>query len=317
MLAEEKRPYCFVSWEINHNCNFNCEYCYQRPMRERQKKLVGRALNTGLSLVRGYKAAAKRKKAGLNRTPGPLLDEIDGIIQRFQAYNRNFTFGFTGGEPLIYPGFVEICRRLVEKGGFRIALDSNLGVKAKEFMEAVPAASVEYIYASMHILEREHKPGGLDRFLDNICKMQNSGYKVTVNYVLYPPLIERFEKDVKYCADRGVKIVPKSFKGPYNGKNYPDAYTDEERALLFKYDPGCDFAYEVPNNFGRRCNAGMSLLRVDTEGFVSRCVGDKKVLGNVYSSFTIHDSPQPCQVNRCPCFTEDLLFGSQETRKTE
>lgn len=290
---------CFVSWDLTDKCNFSCEYC-GRLGSNAKPGLYLRARHKVAQIIKGRKEENSPKSLPSKRDD--LWGNIDEVIDRFSACNRPFVFGFTGGEPLIYPHFVDICARIVEKSPFRIALDTNLSIDIQPWMNAVPADRVAYIYSSMHILERERKKEPLDHFLEQVVKLQENSYKVIVNYVLYPPLIARFRKDYDYCASKGVNIVPKSFKGMYRGRRYPNAYTDSERELLLEFNPGEPFSREVPDHSGRRCKAGMTLLRIRQDGEVVRCVSDPSSLGNVFTSFALYDAPHPCQVYSCPCF---------------
>jgi MoaA/NifB/PqqE/SkfB family radical SAM enzyme len=237
-----------------------------------------------------------------NESSYRLVDYIDEVVERFVATGKDITFGFTGGEPLIYPGFLEICSKIVEKTTFRLALDTNLSIDIRPWTEIVPANRVNYIYSSLHIIERERIPGGIERFLDSVLMLQKRDYNTITNYVFYPPLIQRFPKDYDFFERQGVRIIPKAFKGKYEGRLYPDAYTDEERSILLKYNPDEAFAAKVPDFYGKRCRAGLSLLRINLDGEVIRCVGDSSSLGNVFTGFVLYEHPQPCNVHRCPCF---------------
>jgi hypothetical protein len=166
---------------------------------------------------------------------------------------------------------------------------------------------MEQVYAACHIQERLERDN-LGVFLDNVRRLQEGGYPVTVNYVMYPPVIPRFERDSAFFRDRGVDLVPKSFKGVYGGRRYPQSYTPEERALIRRYAPDDRFAAEVPNYRNWRCNAGHKLIRILEDGTVTRCVSDKTVLGNVFERFALFADPQACPATRCPCYDARILF---------
>lgn len=289
--------YCFVSWNITEICNFRCAYCGCGNASGLRKKL--RLAKTGI--------------IGILQGVGKydLHNELDHIIARFLATGKAITFGFTGGEPFLLPGFVDILKQFAAHDTFKIALDTNLSVDLGRFVESVPPRKVEYIYTSLHILERERFDNGVEKFLTRVRRLLDAGYPVISNYVLYPPLIERFESDWAFCLSRGVQVLPKPFKGSYEGRVYPDAYTDEQRTMILKYDHACNArtTREIPNYRGRLCNAGKSLVRIDTLGNVTRCVADTTSLGNIYTGFKLFEQAQPCVVSRCPCFSPDRLFG--------
>ena len=49
------------------------------------------------------------------------------------------------------------------------------------------------------------------------------------------------------------------------------------------------------------CSAGKTLLRLEPDGTVFRCPGDKTVLGNVLDKVTLMNGDEPCIKHRCPC----------------
>lgn len=287
--------YCFASWNISDRCNFRCAYCgsWKNSNRKKLRAIWARSVNI----------LEHRSQHDLN-------NELDQVIARFLATGKAMTFGFTGGEPFLFPKFVDILARLVQHDAFRIALDTNLSLGIRALLEKVPPHKIEYIYASLHIAERERFRNGVAEFLTRVRTLLDEGYPVITNYVFYPPLIERFESDRALCLSRGVRLLPKPFKGVFEGKVYPDAYTDEQRAVILKYDPGCSIrsTYEIPDYYGRRCNAGKSLIRIEANGDITRCVADRTPLGNIYTGFELRDEPRRCIVHGCPCFSPDRLF---------
>jgi MoaA/NifB/PqqE/SkfB family radical SAM enzyme len=281
--AAETRPsalrpgYAMAVWRITHRCNFRCAYCFGRDP-----------------------APEARGPARLD-----VYERLDDLIGRFAAAGRDWTFGFTGGEPLLYPHFPEICGALAEK--FHIYLDTNLSVPIGPVLEAVPPDRMEQVFAACHIQERLAR-GNLEVFLANLRLLKEGGYPVAVNYVMYPPVIGRFEQDLEFFRARGFGLEPKSFKGVYGGRRYPRSYTPEERALIRRHAPHDRFAVEVPDYRGWRCNAGHKLVRILEDGTVVRCVSDKTVLGNVFEGFDLFEGPRACPATRCPCYDARILF---------
>ena len=297
MQPAVRRPYCFASWHITDICNFKCEYCsygkssYRKSLRQAHTKL------------------RDRFSSGSQYVP---KDELDRVIQTFSATGAAMTFGFTGGEPFVVEGFNELLQRLMEVPHFAVAIDTNLSASIQSFMKHVPPGRVEYIFASMHIQERERFSNGVDRFIERAKILQENGYHLIVNYVLYPPLIERFLDDFEYAKSKGVHLAPKPFKGRYRGQLYPDAYTEQQRQVFKRLDPSMNIRAEtVPNYRGRICNDGKSLIRIDPNGDVTRCKTDRQLLGSIYTGIQLFDELQPCRVNRCPCFGPERLFQVQ------
>lgn len=284
---------CLASWYISERCNFRCEYCYiynppgMKGVLRRAKKLL---------------------KPGLPRTPD-ISEHLDDILSRFLATGMRFTFAFTGGEPFVYPRFVEICRRIAAHDEFTIGLDTNLSMGVERLMEAVPPEKAAFVFASTHALERERRIGSIDSFLDDVATLIERGYSVETNYVMHPALLGRFETDRRRAAERGVTLTPKHFKGLYEGRLYPDAYTDEERRFIRELNPktgGCTVASR--NFLGLPCRAGHDLIRIMGNGGIYRCPGDYLRLGNIFTGFRLLEGPAPCTSRYCPCYTESRLI---------
>ena len=286
--------YCYANWFLLEKCNFRCFYCSvvnpQRP-----KKVIKKIKDIVSPRHRQYS----------------LYDELDGVIERFLRTGRKITFGFTGGEPLLYPHFVEICKKLASFDEFSISIDSNLSSDAIfRLTESVPPEKVEYIFSALHVLERESIIGEIDSFIERILRLKNEGYRTDVNYVMHPILFDRIERDYSYCLDKGLKLSIKAFKGVYEGKKYPASYNDEMRDYLRKNFPseGGRDRFGTRNFLGRNCNSGMSIIQIWESGDITRCLADTTSLGNVYTGFDLNETAQPCIIARCPCFDPVRLF---------
>lgn len=259
-----------IIWNMTRKCNFRCEYCY------------------------------------FPHDNSPVTETLPvNRIKRFlDGTGDTWSIRMTGGEPFIYPGIVDICTRLSET--HIIGIDTNLSVtsKIKAFAERINPAQVENFYAALHVEERE-RIKGVDAFIKNARRLIDAGFKVIVNYVVHPTLEDRFLKDVEFYASHGVEITPRPFRGEFEGRRYPEAYGDRAQAIFANHpEQGKKIAY---NFEGIPCSAGQTLLRMEPDGTVFRCPGDKTVLGNILDSVELYDGPRPCTKKRCPCRGLDHL----------
>lgn len=251
-------------WNMTRKCNFRCEYCYFPH----------------------------------DNTPVTETLPVERIREFLDATGRTWTVRLTGGEPFIYPGINDICVSLAEK--HIVGIDTNLSVSSKirEFAERMDPARVENFYAALHIEERE-RVKGVDAFIKNARLLMDKGFKVIVNYVVHPTLEDRFHDDVAFFADHGVHITPRPFRGKYEGRRYPEAYGDRAQAIFANHpEQGKKIAF---NFQGVPCTAGNTLLRMEADGTIFRCPGDKTVLGNVMDKVTPTEGATPCIKGRCPC----------------
>ena len=253
-----------IIWNMTRKCNFRCEYCYfphdNTPVTETLP--VGR-----------------------------ITDFLDGT-------GEPWVVGLTGGEPFIYPGFVDICEALTRN--HRIGVDTNLSVssKVRDFAERIDPARVQDLYVALHIEERE-RVKGVPAFIENARLLMDKGFKVIVNYVVHPTLEGRFHADCEFFAGHGITITPRPFRGKLEGRRYPEAYGDRAQAIFADHpEQGKKIAF---NFYGVPCSAGKTLLRLEPDGTVFRCPGDKTVLGNVLDKVTLMNGDEPCIKHRCPC----------------
>lgn len=293
--------HCFASWYITDRCNFDCPYCFiYHPAG-----------------AKGFlKSIADRVKQ-----PSPpkhdLHKELDAVLARFLETGMTFTFGFTGGEPFVFPRFIDICRSIAAHDRFMISLDTNLTMRnIDEFIEAAPPDKVEYISAALHLEERKRIYGSIDPFLDNVGTLMERGYTVVVNHVMHPDVFEGLDDVYGHCMERGVRLKLKPFKGVHGGKAYPQSYTTEQRRLIDELSPTPQYDLRSRHFTGLQCKAGRNLIRIWPTGDITRCVGDYSLLGNIYTGFELYESPRPCIIETCPCFDPERLIDDFDTRVT-
>lgn len=251
-------------WNMTRKCNLRCTYCYYPHD------------NTAIQ----HTLPAQQITAFLDST------------------GTQWTVGMTGGEPLLYPGFIDLCRQLTEN--HRIALDSNLALtqKVRTFAKAVNPAQVNDIYASLHIEERE-RTRGVQHFIDSVHVLKDAGFVVKVNYVLHPQLEHRYLADVDFFARHDIELAPRPFKGKHNGKIYPRDYSATSKGFFAATpDAGKKMLFSFK---GVPCTGGYRFLRMEPDGTIMHCAGDKRILGNIMTQVKLAAAPAPCAMDRCPC----------------
>jgi MoaA/NifB/PqqE/SkfB family radical SAM enzyme len=273
-----REPASNLIWNMTRKCNFRCEYCYFPH----------------------------------DNTPVEQTLPVERILAFLDATGREWTVGMTGGEPFIYPGFVDICAALT--ANHRIGVDTNLSVssRVREFARRIDPARVQDLYVALHIKERE-RVRGVAAFIDNARLLMDSGFRVIVNYVVHPDLEGRFHADREFFAGHGIAITPRPFRGEHGGRRYPEAYGDRARAIFADHpEQGRKVAF---NFMGVPCHAGRTLLRMDEDGTVYRCPGDKTVLGNMLDEVRLLKGAQPCARPRCPCRGLDHVVLDEARRR--
>ena len=281
-----------ADWLLLSTCNYTCHYCY-RPV----EKLRGRIRVAG---------------------------SIERIAGFFNESGLTWLLHITGGEPLVYPGFVELCQELTRQHVMSLNSNVSLG-NIVDFARTVPPERVNFVHCGLHIEQRERRNAVAD-FIKHVSLLQDCGFRVMVSCVMYPDLFDRFEADFRFFGARELVLIPKALQGPYRGKLYPDSYTPDQRQAFLshslraeehltrlgtKISPPPTIDLFLDRNFvqrarpdyrGRLCNAGHTFVRIRENGDIRRC-GPRDVLGNVVDRvFDRRTGPSVCNEFQCPYF---------------
>jgi MoaA/NifB/PqqE/SkfB family radical SAM enzyme len=223
---------------------------------------------------------------------------------------KNVHLIITGGEPFIYPSFAELIQGV--SGYFSVGFDTNLSCREEElvnFIKKVRSLNIS-IALSFH-------PAFADfsSFLKKALLLKRQGYDVYVQYVGYPAQLGQMANFRDSFIENGLRFVPLPFRGTYNGKSYPAAYTQEERGLIYETAGGLEENYKARlermlnqvKSKGRLCRAGQHYARIDCDGTVFRCGHYttshlNRPMGNIFDEdFRLLEGPLPCEQMVCPC----------------
>ncbi len=258
-----------MCWHINDFCNFKCEYCFF-PYYEKETEGVGR----------------------LN--PQEILNAFNRTEKQWHLY-------ISGGEPLLYPNFIELVNTI--KPYHPIQISTNLFNKnVKDFANRVSPENFIIINASLHI--GHHNDKSLAQFIKNYLLFHEKGFPMVVTYVTYPPLFDQMEKDFEFLKSQGVEhIHPLTYQGIYEGKVYPASYTTEQVKIIRKLtlEPYEMLVTTDKTDFkGKRCKAGKNYFFMDVKGDVYKCVTIREHCGNLYDgTFVAATEPLICPADKC------------------
>lgn len=272
-------------------CNMACEYCYFFPV-----------LN-------------KKNNQNIN------YFSPEHIQQSFNNTGKAWLILLSGGEPLIYPEFIEIAERLTKK--HTIQLSTNLlSGKIFEFAEKIKSEKVMAISASLHIQEREKHKNGVEDFIKKCLYLQKKGFAVLVNYVTWPSLFNRLEQDFEMLYKAGIKqATVLTYRGMYKNKFYPESYTDSQQQIILKYalDEAEMLISKCKTQFnGYLCEAGYKYFSMNESGDITRCGTIHKRYGNLFNgSFTPDISDKPCVAEECiDCYLGIISVKNKKADKT-
>lgn len=241
-----------IVWVCSRVCNFSCEYCI-RP--------------------------------NIVYTP-KSIDEIVTGLKKFAPIRLIIT----GGEPLLYPNMIELCKKISDFS--IIEMQSNLTVNAREFLEGTSPKYIERIEASFHPQERE-KLGEvtIKEFIDNVIFAKEKGFNINVRYVDYPRMKDRYINDCKLLNSYGIIPVRKRYMGDCDGVPY------RGDGIHVK---------------GKKCNAGYKFLEMWENFDFTICEADRTVVGNLFEEVNLLKEPIICNMDNCGCLGRELLIEPYE-----
>ena len=281
-----------IHWLWNTDCNFKCAYCSV------SNKIKRFASYPALSRFFPYKHYGSGNR---------LYYEYDKMVDWFNTMGKTFCLHFAGGEVFLGDDFMRLCT-VIAKDHY-IGLSTNLVLpQARKFADTYDPRRVRCVIASLH-LEELATTGSMKDYIENYLLFKKNGFPLQATVVAYPPLREKISFYRKYLGDSGVDFFYRPFVGFYQGKYYPDAYTDEEIAAF-----GLDL--RVFMNRPRLCNAGNNVCFAHPhrgQVYFSPCPWTSKHIGKLYSHIDFSDKIIKCSKKECSCPLQSFepeLFNS-------
>ena len=215
-----------VSWLLGRFCNYKCSYCWPYA---RSDKRDHRSTETVIS----------------------TLDEI-----KRQARERGFNsfhFSFSGGEPTLHKGYLEILKHYSDDADQvnyqSVHMTSNMspGISwLKKYVEATKNLHRVSITASYH--KEFAKPEPL---AEKLIFLQENDVQITINMVMVPERFDELWKDALYFHQRGINVTLKPQSNPTATK-IVEGYTKEMLALLQKGMPQRDYTSARMNHQSKK-----------------------------------------------------------------
>jgi len=274
----------FWNWDIHYACNYRCSYCF----------LAGK-----------WDVAAEA-----NRYPGTekWVEAWGRIYDKYGACHIHLS----GGEPSAYPDFFGLLQYLNEK--FTLQVSTNLTFDVAGFVKKFDPERIK-LDASFH-----PEFADFNRFLADILSLKNNNFTVSVSFVAYPPHLERVDSLKKHFSENGVRFIVQPFRGEYQGRKYPDGYTEDEKNLLRRCGEDIlstkdmvRYHLDTKQAEARLCHMGQRYGKIYASADVHRCcsTGVKKI-GNLLNDpdFALLDKPEICEVADCICWRR-MVVGEE------
>jgi ubiquinone/menaquinone biosynthesis C-methylase UbiE len=258
-------------WPFAHTCSAGCPYCFSCAGVARQVARGDRWWSDDQA-VSAWRNVYERY--------GPCYISLSGLEP---------------GEQL------ELVSRVLEY--HYAAMLTNLSFDVDRCKALIPPDRIE-----MHPTFHPHLWGyEAEPFLDRVVSLQKEGYDVPfVSMVAYPPYVGRLSEYIEAIT----QVVPYANVAPmrdatYQGKPYPESYTEDELRILRQCIPDVytDRAAIPPLSIAK-CGAGFAAACINLNGDVGRCtqvrgMGDQNLFRDGNIEFL--PEPMPCNQQRCLC----------------
>jgi MoaA/NifB/PqqE/SkfB family radical SAM enzyme len=274
---------------MHYACNYRCPYCFYT--------------------VTGWEELAKR-------CVYKTADEWAEIWGRLAAKYGRSQLRITAGEPFTYPDFINVVAAVTKEHDVQITTNGSLPKPIADFASRIDPSQAE-LDCTFHPLV-----GDFSIFSDNVLLLRNKGFVANVCYLAYPGQTKQMLEVKRRFAENTIHMNLAIFWGQYQGKQYPHAYTDEEKSWI-KSVIGHDTGPEtvgldpLPIN-GKICGSGHSYAVVHADGRVFRCgqLGhEHQSIGSLFDpSFELQPKAQPCSADYCRCKEYQSAWDPEEAR---
>ena len=258
-----------INWEITQQCNFSCAYC--------------------------------SNYVTVNKVTPPKVYTPAEIASFFEQTGKQWLILITGGEPFLYPDFVDVCKELSTHHFLQITTNLSSS-ELYRFGDSIPPDKVFNISASYHHYYRndEHEK---KEFIRKCHYLLERNFKLIANLVAYPPLLDTIENDIALLGSEGIDTMVFGYRGIYNNKQYPYAYQENELALIKKYaidETELKIATNELNFYGHYCEAGSRYFSLDQDGDIGRCFTLPKKIGDFFDGgIPDGEKLRPCLATQC------------------
>lgn len=198
-----------VVWDLGRRCTYACTYC--GPHRSNKT-----------SPIINFESLKKT---------------LDGVVQyclllnRFRSQHKVVDLNFTGGEPTVHPKFfefIEYCKQTYPKLKTNLTTNGCYSLnKCQKIIDNMDSATISY-HPEATVKEKE-------LVLDNLQKMVDSNFPVTVNVMFHKDYFEECKKVIEYCNALGIKSTARPIGDSKNVKDVKDGYAHEYTLEQLRY----------------------------------------------------------------------------------
>ena len=276
----------FWNWDIHYLCNYKCSYCW---------------------LTKPHKPSVKD-----NHTY-PGVSKLVNIWKEIYRKYGKCHIHISGGEPSMYPSFVELLAELSSM--HCLEFDTNLSFDPSKLIKSIRKEALK-VNTSFHAEFID-----FESFFFKVLQLRDSGFKVCISYVGYPPFLEKMKEYKDLSGKNNVEFTIQAYRGEFDGKKYPSGYTDSEKGLIGICAEGATGRIlkhqteEREKKEQKLCRMGQMYAKIYPNGDVFRCCipeVDNKI-GNIFDdNFKLLDEPALCERVPCPCWRAMIVSKENE-----
>ncbi len=204
-----------VSWLLGRFCNYRCSYCWPYARSDQKDH---RSTELVLSTLQEIKRQARERDF------------------------NSFHFSFSGGEPTLHPGYLEVLKTYANDQANcnyqSVHMTSNVSAGLgwfKKYAEATRDLNRVSITASYHKEFTTKEP-----FAEKLIFLQEQDIQVTINMVMVPERFEILWKEAIYFHEQGINVTLKP-QSNTSATAVVSGYTEDMLLLLRKGMPQRDY----------------------------------------------------------------------------
>ncbi len=224
-----------IAWDIWLYCNYDCNFCNSKTT------IFPRGLKTAKELVDVWEKVYKK-------------------------YGRCRIY-ITGGEPFLYPDFINIIIKLSEFHDLHIT--TNLSLNIEELVNLNIKKDCLLINATFHPFYQE-----IYKFVNKVCILKENGYKISATYMSDNLQMTELLNYKNIFLKNNIKFSPVEV-------NCNEIKNNIVRDFLTK-----GFIKEKDNSIKKDenslCNAGYEYLVVNSIGDIFICSRNENKIGNIF-----------------------------------
>ncbi|NMM61480.1 radical SAM protein [Clostridium sp. P21] len=232
-------------------------------------------------------------------------------LEEFFNSTGKWNISFLGGEPLINPKLIDLCKRLMTKG-HGINLITNGSILFSDVFTKDELKEVNYITLSYHPIHEENSYYN-NIFINNIKFLVKHKINSEIVYVAAPDRLNRIEKIKAYFESLGSKFRLMALQGEHGGKNYPYSYKQDELEMLCDNTDYLGSLYLLKHGHYtptfKKCRSGYNRFNMFlSDGKITPCEQLNNIelfnfLKDDISDFKhrIYNEPKECLSKKCVC----------------